>query len=70
MFHLFYPVVTVELTAADYSVDEGEGMVEVCLSLDTPIATPLTVYIEAIPETPVSAEGKFVRQKHAAYFCV
>ncbi len=52
-----HTVVTVELTAAGYSVGEEEGTVEVCLSLDTPIATPLTVYVEAVSDTPISAEG-------------
>lgn len=42
---------TVDLTEAEYVVDEGEGPVEVCLVLDTPIAIPLTVQMEAVQIT-------------------
>ena len=46
-----------EFTDAEYSADEGEGYVAVCLFLDIPIATPLTVYVEADEVTPTSATG-------------
>lgn len=52
-------MVVVEFTADEYSTDEGAGQVEVCLSLNAPIATPLTVYMEATESTPTSAIGKF-----------
>lgn len=52
-------MVTVEFTDAEYSADEGEGRVGVCLFLDVPIATPLTVYVEANETTPTSATGMF-----------
>lgn len=51
-------VVVVEFTEEDYIVDEGAGQVEVCLFLNGPIATPLTVYVEASEATPTSATGK------------
>ncbi len=47
----------VEFTETEHSVGEEEGQVEVCLSLDTPTATPLAVYLEAIQDTPTSAQG-------------
>ena len=48
---------TVNFTQEEYEVGEGEGLVRVCLSLDTPIATPLTVYIEAFQSTAI---GMFI----------
>lgn len=54
-FFIFFLVVTVEFTQAEYEVDEGEGQVKVCLSIDAPIATPLTVALES---TPLSAAGE------------
>lgn len=41
-------VATVNFTEAEYVVDEGEGQVEVCLVLDTPIVAPLIVRMEAL----------------------
>ena len=41
-------VATVNFTEAEYVVGEGEGQVEVCLVLDTPIVTPLVVQMEAV----------------------
>ena len=57
-FYFFCLVVTVEFTETEYTVGEEEGQVEVCLSLDTPIATPLNVSVESLQATPTSAEGK------------
>ena len=51
-------VVMVEFTEPEYSVGEEEGVVEVCIFLDTAIATPLTVYVEAMQDSPTSAKGK------------
>ena len=49
--------VTVDFLEPVFTVDEGQGNVSVCLTIDTPTATPLIVSLEA---TLFSADGKFV----------
>ena len=46
----------------EYLVGERDGRVEVCVSLDTAIATPLTVYVEATQQnsSSSSATGLFI----------
>ena len=50
-------VVTVDFLQPVFLVDEDQENVSVCLTIDMPIATPLTVSVEA---TSLSADGKFV----------
>jgi hypothetical protein len=50
--------VTVEFLQPVFSADEGQKNVSVCLIIDAPIATPLTVSLEA---TSLSADGKFIQ---------
>lgn len=51
-------MVIVELNQTQLEVREEDREVTVCLTLDTPIATPLTVQLEAIQATPTSATSK------------
>ena len=53
----FHTVVTVELTQTNVTVGEGDGGVEVCVSVDMPTARPYPLYIQALETTPTSAEG-------------
>ena len=55
---------TVEFTQTEFQVREDEGLARVCLSLDMPIATPITVYIEAVESTPRYASGKSCMRCH------
>ena len=52
-----FVVVTVEFSQLVYDIAEEAGIVEVCLTLDTPTATPLTISVEAEENTPTSATG-------------
>ena len=51
-------MVTVELTQTNVTVGEGDGSVEVCVSVDTHTAQPFPLYIQALETTPTSAESK------------
>lgn len=51
-------MIIVEFTEEDYRADEGAAHVEVCLFINGPIATSLTVYVEASEATLISATGK------------
>lgn len=48
---------TVEFLQPVFPVDEDQENVSVCLTIDSPTATPLTVSVEA---TSLSADGKVV----------
>ena len=48
---------TVEFLQPVFPVGEGQENVSVCLTIDAPIATPLTVSLEAIS---LSADGKSI----------
>ena len=47
----------VEFTQTNLTVGEGEGVVDVCISVDTPTATPISFLIEAVESSPISAQG-------------
>ena len=51
-------VVEVQFSAGSYLTREEAGSVEVCLTIDGPIATPLYVNVSAEETLPTSAEGK------------
>ncbi len=46
-----------EIERAEYETREEGGAVEVCVTLDTPIDSPLTVQLQVLESTPISAEG-------------
>ena len=52
-----YLAVTVEFLQSVFPVGEGQENVSVCLTIDMPTVTPLTVSVEA---TSLSADGKCV----------
>ncbi len=54
------PDVIVEFTQTNLTVDEGEGVVDVCISVDTPTATPISFFIEAVESSPISAIGLLI----------
>ena len=61
LFFSLDSAVTVEFLQPVFPVGEDQENVSVCLTIDTPIATPLTVSLEA---TSLSADGKF---NHTTY---
>ena len=65
LVHVFYPVVTVEFLQPVFTVEEGQGNVSVCLTLDTPTATPLTVSLEATSLSAVGKSALLLCHKHA-----
>ena len=50
-------MVTAEVESAEYEVQEDRGTMEVCLTIDTPIAIPLSVQLDIQETTPISAIG-------------
>ena len=52
--------VIVEFTQTNLTVDEGEGVVDVCISVDMPTATPISFFIEAVESSPISAIGLLI----------
>ena len=54
----------VEVHQMMYEAGEERGDVEVCVVLDTPIATPLTVQLQLLETTPTSATGNEILTKN------
>ena len=61
---LCHTVVMVEVHQMMYEAGEERGDVEVCVVLDTPIATPLTVQLQLLETTPTSATGNEILTKN------
>ncbi len=54
-----------QFTATNMTVGEGEGAVNVCISVDTLTATPISLLVEAVESTPISAEGMTIAKVYS-----